>query len=154
MRKKDGQSNTSVKKLPPRNFRFSSGDVFIIGAIVLVCAILIGGIFFHRRAHKGDARYVRITQDGKVLLEMDLAEFSDPMEYRIDSERGHMIIFISSEKVYIKESSCTDKICVDQGDLTAPGDGAICLPNRVVVQIVTGGSEKDDPSGKVDVIAR
>ena len=85
---------------------------------------------------------------------MDLAEFSDPMEYRIDSERGHMIIFISSEKVYIKESSCTDKICVDQGDLTAPGDGAICFPNRVVVQIVTGGSEKDDPSGKVDVIAR
>ena len=69
MHRTDGQSNTSAKKLPPRNFRFSSGDAFIIGAIVLCCAIIIGGLFIHRKIHKGDARYVRITQDGKVLLE-------------------------------------------------------------------------------------
>lgn len=154
MHKTDGQSHTSTKKLPPRNFRFSSGDVFIIGAIVLCCAIIIGGMFIHRRIHKGDARYVRITQDGKVILEMDLDEFSEPMEYRIDSERGHMIIFLSSEKVYIKESSCADKICMHEGDLTSPGDGAVCLPNRIVVQIVSDDSGEDHSSGKVDVISR
>lgn len=154
MHRTDGQSNTSAKKLPPRNFRFSSGDAFIIGAIVLCCAIIIGGLFIHRKIHKGDARCVRITQDGKVLLEMDLREFSESMEYRIDSDRGHMIIYISSEKVYIKESSCADKICEKEGDLTSPGDGAVCLPNRVVVQIVSGDSKKEYPSGKVDAVSK
>lgn len=154
MHKTDGQSNTSAKKLPPRNYRFSSGDALIIGAIVLCCAIIIGGLFIHRRVHKGDARYVRITRDGKVLLEMDLREFSEPMEYRIASERGQMTIYLSSEKVYIKESSCADKICEKVGELTDPGDGAVCLPNRVVVQIVSGDSEKEYPSGKVDAVSK
>ncbi|MBP5416998.1 MAG: NusG domain II-containing protein [Clostridiales bacterium] len=154
MHKTDGQSNTSTKKRPPRNFRFSSGDAFIVGAIVLCCAIIIGGLFIHRHIHKDDARYVRITQDGKVLLEMDLREFSEPMEYRIDSDRGHMIIYLSSEKVYIKESSCADKICEKEGELTSPGDGAVCLPNRVVVQIVSGNSDEGNPSGKVDAVAK
>ena len=39
-----------------------------------------------------------------------------------------------------------------QGDLTSPGDGAVCLPNRVVIEIVSG--DDDDTSGKVDVIAK
>ncbi|MBR6254716.1 MAG: NusG domain II-containing protein [Clostridiales bacterium] len=150
MRRKDGQSNTSAKKLPPRNFRFSSGDFFIIGVIILFCAILIGGLFIHRKVHSGDARYVRITQDGDVLLEKNLSAFTEPTEFRITSERGEMVIVISSEKVYVKESSCADKICMHQGDLTSPGDGAVCLPNRVVVQIVSGSGS----DGEVEVIAR
>jgi hypothetical protein len=152
MHRKDGQSNTSAKALPPRNFRFASGDIFIIGAIVVFCAILIGGMFIHRRIHAGDARYVRITQDGEVLLEKNLSDFSEPMEYKITSERGEMVIYISSEKVYVRDSSCADKICMHQGELTSPGDGAVCLPNRVVVQIVSGSDNGSDQG--VEVIAR
>ena len=152
MHRKDGQSNTSAKALPPRNFRLASGDIFIIGVIVLFCAILIGGMFIHRKVHSGDARYVRITQDGEVLLEMDLAKLDGPMVYHISSERGEMDIYLSPEKAYVMDSSCADKICMHQGDLTSPGDGAVCLPNRVVVQIVSG---KDSGSDKeVEVIAR
>ena len=152
MHKKDGQFNTSAKALPKRRFRFCSGDVFVILSLLLFCAILLGGTWIYGRKNKNKPPYVRITQDGKVLLEKDLRDFSEPVEYRIDSDHGHMVIFISSEKVYIKESSCADKICEKEGDLTSPGDGAVCLPNRVVIEIVSG--DDDDTSGKVDVIAK
>lgn len=152
MHKKDGQSNTSAEKLPKRRFRFCSGDIFVILSILLFCAILIGGTWIYSRKNKNKPPYVRITQDGKVLLEKDLREFSDPTEYRIDSDHGHMVIFISSEKVYVKDSDCPDKICMHQGDLTSPGDGAVCLPNRVVIEIVS--ADEDDTSGKVDVISK
>ena len=61
MHRKDGQSNTSAKALPPRNFRLASGDIFIIGVIVLFCAILIGGMFIHRKVHSGDAQRMSRT---------------------------------------------------------------------------------------------
>ncbi len=152
MHKKDGQSNTSTKALPKRRFRFCSGDVFVILSVLLFCAILIGGTRIYSRKNQNKPPYVRITQDGQVLLEKDLRDFSEPAEYRIDSDHGHMVIFISSEKVYVKESDCPDKICMRQGDLTSPGDGAVCLPNRVIIEIVSG--DEDDTSGKVDVIAK
>ena len=98
------------------------------------------------------SRVVRITMDGQVILERDMAEFAEPMEYRITSSSGEMVIFLSSEKVYVKESSCPDKICMHTGELSKNGDGAVCLPNRVVVQIVSGTGVTD--SGEVDVVAR
>ena len=152
MPKKDGQSNTSAKALPKRRFRFCLGDVFVIVSILLFCAILIVGTWIYTRKNKNKPPYVRITRDGQVLLEKDLREFPEPMEYRIDGDHGHMVIYISSEKVYVKESDCPDKICMHKGDLSKPGDGAVCLPNRVVVEIVAG--DEDDTSGKVDVISK
>ena len=151
MHKKDGQSNTSHKALPPRNFRFASGDVFIIGAIVLFCVILIGGMWFYRKSLSDSSKYVRITRNGEVLLQKSLSEFSEPSEFLITTDNGRMVILISSDKVCVKESDCPDKICVHQGDLTEIGDGAVCLPNRVVVEIISG---KEDNSGEVDVVSR
>ena len=152
MRKKDGQSNTSPKDLPKRNFRFSSGDVFIILTIVLFCVILLVGMWAKTKLSKDDAPYVRITKDGQVLLQKPLSDFPEPVNYLVSGEHGSMNIYISSEKVYVVDSSCPDKICMHQGDLCHPGDGAVCLPNRVVVEIVSGAS--GDSEGKVDVVSK
>ena len=154
MHKRDGQSNTSAKALPKRRFRFCSGDVFVIAAILLFCAILLAGTWMIKRSKKNKLPYVRITKDGQVLLEKDLRAFSEPVEYRIENGDDFMVILLSSEKVYVKESSCPDKICMHQGDLKVPGDGAVCLPNRVVVEIVAGNDGDSESSGKVDVISK
>ena len=152
MRRTDGQSNTSRKDLPKRNFRFSSGDVCILLVIVCFCIFLIAGMWVRTKISKDSAPYVRITKDGQVLLERPLSDFSEPVDYLIYGERGSMNIYISSEKVCVTDSSCPDKICMHQGDLVRPGDGAVCLPNRVVVEIVSGSS--GDSEGKVDVVSK
>ena len=157
MSRKDGQSNTSARKkhdLPSRRFRFLKGDAVVIGAVIVLCGLLLLISFLYGKAMNKRARVVRITMDGQVILERDMSDFTEAMEYRITSSDGDMVILLSSEKVYVKDSSCLDKICMHTGELTKIGDGAVCLPNRVVVQIVSGTGDTGDPDGKADVVAR
>lgn len=162
MPKKDGQSNTSTnnekkspslgKALPPRNFRFSSGDLFLIIGIVLFCAFLIGGIFIYGNVQEKRTPYVRILSDGQVLLYSPLKEFRNETEYSIETDHGKVVVLISSERAVIVSSDCPDQICVKQGELTHIGQDAVCLPNKVVVEIVPGpGSDEEQ---EIDGVAR
>ncbi|MBP5492443.1 MAG: NusG domain II-containing protein [Clostridiales bacterium] len=156
MRNKDGQSNISAKKrhYPERRFKFASGDVLILLAVVIASAIMLVGVLFYEQSVKSKTRYVQISMDGQVLFKRDLSEFEEPMEYQLTVPEGMMVIYISSEEVYVKESPCEDKICVKEGALTHVGDGAVCLPNRVVVQIVAGEGESQKGPQDVDAVAR
>lgn len=163
MRRRDGQSNTSAESgtgkgktrpdrdLPARRFRFLPGDAVVIGAVVVICGMLLLASWIYGKSAGNKGRVVRITMDGNIILERNMADFSEPAEYRIASDSGEMVIYLSSEKVYVKDSSCPDKICMHTGELRKTGDGAVCLPNRVVVQIVSSGTEEDQ---EVDVVAR
>jgi hypothetical protein len=41
-------------------------------------------------------------------------------------------------------SDCPDKICIHAGFLSMPGQAAVCLPNRVAVQVAARGEETLD----------
>ena len=161
MPKKDGQSNTltkeekmpsSGKALPPRNFRFSSGDLILMIGIVLFCAVLIGSIFILRKTQENRTPYVRVLSDGQVLLYSPLSDFQDETEYFVETNNGKVAVLISSERAVIVSSDCPDQICVKQGELTHIGQGAVCLPNKVVVEIVPGPDS--DEERQVDGVAR
>ena len=161
MPKKDGQSNTSTKEekktslgkaLPPRNFCFSTGDLVLIFGIVLFCVSLIVGIFIYGKVQEKRTPYVRILSDGQVLLYSPLRDFQNETAYFIETNNGKVEVLISSERAVIVNSDCPDQICVKQGELTHVGQGAICLPNKVVVEIVPGPDA--DEEREIDGVAR
>lgn len=162
MPKRDGQSNTSAKRgstapatgkaLPPRHFRFTSGDLILVIGIFLFCAFLIGGIFIYGKVQEKKTPYVRILSDGQVLIYSPLRDFQDETEYCIETGNGKVVVRISSERAVIVSSDCPDQICVKQGELTHVGQGAICLPNKVVVEIVPGPEADEDD--RIDGVAR
>lgn len=51
--------------------------------------------------------------------------------------------------VYMADANCTDLLCVQQGEITQVGETIVCLPNRVLVEIV---AEHSDSDSDVDVI--
>lgn len=83
-----------------------------------------------------------------------MSAFTEDTEYKIQTSGGQVVIFLSAETVYIQSSDCPDQICVHEGELKKPGDGAICLPNKVVVEIVAGPSGSEVTDGKVDAVAK
>ncbi len=83
-----------------------------------------------------------------------LSDFANETEYRVTTENGEVVIILNDHEAYIQSSDCPDQICVHAGELTKPGDGAICLPNKVVVQIVAGTSDSGETDGKVDAVAK
>jgi len=48
---------------------------------------------------------------------------------------GATVVEVDGRRVRVKTSPCPNKCCVRRGWLAAPGEAAICLPNRVAVRL-------------------
>jgi hypothetical protein len=48
---------------------------------------------------------------------------------------GRTVIIVEDGKAWVEDSDCREKICIKMGKLTRPGEQAVCLPNRVIVQM-------------------
>ena len=133
-----------------RRFRFLPGDVVICIVIALFCALFILGIFLYRKQDDTKEKYVKITVKGDVFLNHPMYLYSTPQRYVLPTKDGQVVIDVSSDEVRIVASDCPDQICVKQGALKKIGDGAVCLPNQIVVQIVAGEKGEDQGIGNAD----
>lgn len=112
-------------------------DVILGMIVLLVCAAWLGG----RALLKKDGAYVEVRQDGKLFGRYALKE-----EQEIDIGSGNRVS-IRDGAAQMIFADCPDQICIRQGRIFAAGAMITCLPNRVTVQVLGGGSadaEKPD----------
>ncbi len=105
------------------------GDKILI--LVLLVAAVAFAFFFFLGAEKGG--YARITADGVVKAELPLSE--DTL-YRVETEQGFNIIQIQDGYVSMHEADCRDQICVEHKKIHLTGETIVCLPHKLVVEIV------------------
>ena len=90
---------------------------------------------------------VQISADGEVYgiypLDMDRE-----IEVTEDGHTNH--ITIKDGQVSMSYSTCRNQVCVNTGAISQAKDAIVCLPNRVVVEIIS--SEKGK-GGDADVIS-
>ena len=90
---------------------------------------------------------VQISADGEVYgiypLDMDRE-----IEVTEDGHTNH--ITIKDGQVSMSYSTCLNQICVNTGAISETKDAIVCLPNRVVVEIISSGEGK---GGDSDVIS-
>jgi len=82
---------------------------------------------------------LRGTGAGKVYVNGEEAAASmtvNQVEIEIDGGRARVI-----------DSPCRDRLCVHAGWLERPGDVAVCLPRRVIVEIRGAGRGVDGVAG-------
>jgi hypothetical protein len=56
---------------------------------------------------------------------------------------GRTKIVIGGGRVWVEDSPCRDRVCVQMGKKKRAGEQIICLPNRVVVEVVGDEHEFD-----------
>lgn len=107
--------------------------------IFIVCLVVIGFAFalISHFTSKGETAAVRV--DGEIVEKIDLTD----TEYYEKTFNGVTVVRENGE-VYIKSSTCPDKVCVRAGKLQKSGESAICVPNRVSVEIVSEKSNNVD----------
>ncbi len=98
---------------------------FILLVIVLV--IGIAGFLLLASNDKGAIAIIKIN--GETVAEIPIQD-----EYYEASFNGVTVCCENSE-IYVKDSSCPDKVCVRSGRISKAGEGVICAPNRVAVEI-------------------
>ena len=56
---------------------------------------------------------------------------------------GRTKVHIGGGMVWVEDSPCRDKVCVQMGKKKRAGERIICLPNRIVVEVVGNELEFD-----------
>lgn len=128
-------------------------DIILFCALLLISGILLARPFLKAGRGGDTSRSLEVTvrQDGKVTGTYPL---SGNRIINLDNSGRHNVVEIRDGTVMMKESSCKNQICVDEGRISRAGQSIICLPNRIVVEISgRSGSDSAEDNG-VDAIAQ
>ena len=90
---------------------------------------------------------VQISADGEVYGIYPLDEDGE-IEVTEDGHTNH--ITIKDGQVSMSYSTCLNQVYVNTGAISETKDSIVCLPNRVVVEIISSG---DGKGGDADVIS-
>ncbi|WP_414733623.1 NusG domain II-containing protein [Acetobacterium carbinolicum] len=108
--------------------------VIIIG---LLAVSLIGIAAFYFFAATDKPLSVRVSRQGEVVTVFPLSE--DHTETFTDTS-GSNTLEISGGTAKIIEADCPDHICVKTHPISNPGETIVCLPHKLVVEVITGES--------------
>lgn len=118
-----------------RNIR---NDLILIISILIVATVGIVYLNFFR----SPGNMVSVSIDGETYGIYSLSQNITEDIYSGDNNQNHNRLVISDGKAYMENATCPDGICVDHKPVFRDGESIVCLPNRVVITVIT--DEKTD----------
>jgi len=115
-------------------------ELILVAAILAVALALWAGMTF---LHGGEGGSIRITVDGEEygtwpLSKDEVIEIGDTNVCEIKDGEANMI-----------GAECPDHLCMYQGPVGASGGMIVCLPNRVIIEVV-----REDKEVEIDGVAQ
>ena len=118
------------------SFRPKRNDFILIGILAAAAAVLAVILLFAKGNESGNL--AQVILNGKTYGLYDLEE---DKTLRIETDLGYNIVEIRSGCVSVIEADCPDRYCVSKGAVSQPADPIVCLPHRLVIQILTDRPE-------------
>ncbi len=116
-------------------------DIILILLLALVALLSYFAMRYYQKASTVDAICI-VTKDGEEIGRYPLSEDT---EFTVDSGDGSYNTFVIKDgKVDMTEADCPDQICVNHSRIYENGQTIVCLPNKVVIEIVSGSGDKND----------
>jgi len=109
---------------------FKKNDLLIVFILVLISA---AGFFVFRFFSSGTGSKVRITVEGQVFRE---AELNIPEIIEIPGKTGVCRLEIKDGAADMIYAYCPNQICVHHEAISSKGEAIVCLPNKVVVEVI------------------
>lgn len=102
--------------------------------LLLIVILLTAALIFFIRYFVGDEHpgYVTVRVGGEITETYDLSE-----DQTVKINGGTNVMKIEDKTVNMIDANCPDKLCVHQKPISKNNESIICLPNNVVVQIVS-----------------
>lgn len=119
----------------------------ILIVLLVVGSLLAYGMIFTAGNDK-ETKYISIQVDGKEISRVQMTPEMVGKQYVIQTEFGRNVIEVGDDFVHVIEADCPDKLDVKQGKISRVGEVIVCLPNRLMIEIV-GADEKQQ---SLDVI--
>ena len=110
-------------------------EIIIIIGLLAFC--LIGIAAFYLLSATDEPLSVRVTRQGEVIAVFPLSE--DHTETFSDVT-GSNTLEISDGTAKMIDADCPDQICVNTYPISSPGETIVCLPHKLVIEVITGES--------------
>lgn len=107
---------------------------YLIIAFLLVISFIPEVVFLATRGRSLE-NYVVITVDGEKKKEIFFNTYIEE-SFEVKTKYGTNVVEIKNGKVQIIEADCPDKICVKSKPIDHQGQMLVCLPHKVIVQIL------------------
>jgi hypothetical protein len=124
------------------NRRFGKNDVIFISILAVFCIAVCIAVY---KGGAVEGSNILITVDGEEYGTYSLFEEQTIVIGQGDAQN---IIEIKGGKAYMLEASCPDQLCVDQNKISFDKESIICLPNKVVLTVIS------DVKSDTDIIVR
>lgn len=106
---------------------FKKGDVVVL--LLLIVAVVLTAVFATRQR----ASVAEIYVDGQLKYRVDLSVDKD-----MEILDGKMTVQVKDGKISVKDSDCTEQLCVSSKAISTDGGMIVCLPNKVVIKVTAG----------------
>lgn len=123
-----------------------SRNAKIILILLLAAAVLSAGVLLLQKKQTSSP-VARITRDGELLREIPLDEVEESYSFVVEDEEGSNTILVEPGRIRVSEADCPDQVCVNQGFISDGTVPVVCLPHKLMIEIVGGGSEFDAAAG-------
>ena len=119
----------------------------ILGALLLLVAASVAALLL--LPEEGPDRPVaRITLNGTLVNEIDLTSSSLPFTVTYDGPGGFSNTMVAEQgRIRVESAGCPDQVCVNQGWISDGTVPIVCLPNKLIIEIVGGGDSLDAATG-------
>ena len=118
--------------------------------VILLLLVLVGAACaaYVLLRPAGTGVVARITLDGELVEEIDLSAVTEPYTFTLEGPGGFTnTIQVEHGRIRVREAGCPDQVCVNQGYISDGTVPIVCLPNRLVIEIVGGGDSLDAAAG-------
>lgn len=109
-------------------------DIILIGVLLIVSL----SVFLIISLNKEEGTTAVVSVDGVTVAKYPL---SVDGEYSLNG--GTNILVIENGKAYVTYASCPDGLCKNQGRISMVGERIVCLPNKVMIEIIGEGDGLD-----------
>lgn len=125
------------------------GDIWLVGILLAVAlAFIIPKWMSEDKLDDGLLKTATVTVDGEVLETIELGQ--QLQQFRIETRHGLNLIEVKDESIRMLEADCPDKLCVWSGAISQVNETIVCLPHRLIVEIVQHAGE----GVEIDAIVR
>ena len=115
--------------------------------LLLAAAVAASAAYILLRPGDVSGARARITRDGAVVEEIDLDRVGEGRSFVLENESGRNTIRVEQGRICISEADCPDQVCVNQGWISDGTVPIICLPHKLMIQIIGGGGGLDGAAG-------
>ena len=129
-----------------RTFRQRRDLILILAVLLAAAALQLSFMMRDRRGGDGrSARSVSVRVAGEETGRYSLLE---DREIVIDTEEGHNLLTIRGGEATMTEADCPDGYCLAHHAISRPGEIIVCLPHRVVAEIIAESTDgTEEPAG-------